>query len=98
VANETFMSLTDASSSLPTRNGKKIHWLTIRRWIVKGLKGTKLAAVKIGGVWFTKASWLDEFHRSTTQVALQDSRRHPTVKRESHRKAELNLQRRWSRK
>jgi hypothetical protein len=94
MANESFISLCDAANSLPKRNGKSVHRLTVRNWIVNGLRKTRLAAIKIGGVWFTTQEWMDEFFRATTQVAICDSRRHPSIKRESHLRARRELQRR----
>ncbi len=94
MTNETFISLVDAANTVASQCGRKIHWKTIRRWIIKGLKGSKLAAQRIGGRWYTKTSWLDEFNRQCTQAATGNSVRHIDIKRESHRKARMELQRR----
>lgn len=43
--------------------GNKVHIASIRRWIAKGV-GTpkiKLRAVRIGGQYFTKREWINEF-------------------------------------
>lgn len=92
MTNESFISLVDAANAIAAQSGRKIHWRTIRRWVVDGLKGVKLAAARIGGRWFTKLSWLDEFNRKCTQSA-SGSASHVVIKRESYRKADMEFQR-----
>jgi hypothetical protein len=44
-----------------TADGRKYHASTVSRWALYGLRGVKLASVKIGGKRFSKREWLRSF-------------------------------------
>ena len=69
---------------LPRRpRGKPTHISTFCRWRFRGLKGIKLEAVRVGGVWMTSMEAFQRFtDRLTAQaeaaeVTLSDSHRRP---------------------
>ena len=59
LATEKALSLNDASRLLPAgRSGKRCHFSTVLRWILKGTKAldgsiVKLDALRLGGRWIT---------------------------------------------
>lgn len=61
LATETLLSLEDARLEVPGRNGKPISYDTIRRWVDKGLRGRRLEAVKVGGIWKTSKGAITRF-------------------------------------
>jgi Protein of unknown function (DUF1580) len=63
---EEHISLADVAALLPTRRGKKVHVMTVRRWIKKGSRGVHLIARRIGGIWFTTLVDLEQFKRDCT--------------------------------
>jgi len=62
--NEQVITLTDVSSYLPKRRGKKTHYQTVFRWATKGVRGNMLASVKIGGIRYTSLEALRRFCKS----------------------------------
>src|SRR5262245_29559667 len=79
VHNETMLSLRDASRRIPpSRNGKPTHVSTLLRWILNGVKGVKLDAVRLGGRWVTSVEAIQRFSRNlTSAMAPQESLRSP---------------------
>lgn len=53
--------LTEVPKLLPRRGGKKVHIKTVRRWVLKGLKGRRLRAVRVGGRYYVSKACLHEF-------------------------------------
>lgn len=65
------LSLAEACDYLPRRNGKTPHLYTVRRWVAKGVSGTRggvvrLRAFRVGGTWFTRLVWVREFIAALT--------------------------------
>jgi excisionase family DNA binding protein len=48
----------------------KVDQSTVLKWIVQGVSGTRLAAVKVGGRWRVTDAALEAFHQATTAAAL----------------------------
>mgnify|MGYP002624671220 CR=1 FL=1 len=71
---EDLISLKEASSLLPKRNGKRTHYSTLFRWATKGAKGRVLESVMIGGVRFTSKEALGRFSSSTNRNDTDTSR------------------------
>lgn len=62
--------LAQAAAELPCRRaGKPTHVQTLHDWRGTGYRGTKLRAVKLGGIWHTKRSWLAEFFAAITAAS-----------------------------
>lgn len=59
--NETYMTLEETAKKVRTRP------LTVRKWIVNGCYGYRLAATKVGKRWFVCPSTLDSFLNKLTQ-------------------------------
>lgn len=57
--------LMDVPTILPKRNGKKVHIRTVRRWVTKGLKDRKLKSVRVGGRYYVRLEWLEQFIATT---------------------------------
>jgi hypothetical protein len=70
------ISLADACKLLPKRDGKPLHLYTVRRWTVRGIRGSNgkqvmLKAFRIGRSWYTRRSWLQEFIATLSGEACQ---------------------------
>lgn len=91
---ESTIPLQDVPAHLPSRgpNGRRTHHSTCLRWVLRGVRGVKLEAVRMGGRWMTSLEALDRFTvRVTAAVspegtvpasAATDSRREEAVTRE----------------
>lgn len=54
--------ITAVPDHLPCRTGgRRYHPSTVSRWALYGLRGTRLASVRLGGKRFTKTEWLARF-------------------------------------
>ena len=53
---------------LPTRRGRKHHKSSIFRWASKGLHGTRLRSVSVGGTRATTRAWLLDFFEAVAQA------------------------------
>ena len=61
IQNETLLSLTDATKSLPRVDGKRPHTSTLWRWCRRGLRGVRLEHVRVGNRVCTSAEALNRF-------------------------------------
>jgi hypothetical protein len=70
-------------------NGRSITYQTIFRWARNGLKdGARLRAVRVGGVWATRQSWLEKFFQDS---ADSRDRLQPLSPGQTHARAERKL-------
>lgn len=61
-ATENLVALRDVPRCLPPRpNGKRLHISAVYRWTLRGLKGVRLEAVKIGGTTYTSQEAIQRF-------------------------------------
>ena len=61
------ISFREAASRLPVRRkGKAAHASTLHRWRAKGLRGFRLPARRVGGVWMTSLAALEWFFERLT--------------------------------
>lgn len=58
---EQVLSLADACSRLPRRNGRKLHVSTLYRWAQRGIKGVRLETGMLGGARVTSLEALQRF-------------------------------------
>lgn len=94
--NENLLPLTRVPRILPKQpGGTSVHVATIYRWISRGIRGTRLETIRIGGRRYTSVEAVDRFIRATSeqscsvgsnecisQTAKHNRRRHrPAVKR-----------------
>ena len=64
---ETTIYLVDVPSHLPTSpNGRRTHHSTCLRWVLRGIRGVKLEAVRLGGRWVTSIEALGRFGNRVT--------------------------------
>jgi hypothetical protein len=91
---ENIMSLAEATKHVPpSRGGRKTHLSTILRWVVKGVKGVRLEAVRLGGRWVTSEQALQRFaERSTPNLADPHLPRSPKQRDTAFRRAERRLE------
>ena len=62
ISSETLITRSQAAARLPrNENGRKIHTSTIGRWMLKGVRGTVLEGVKVGGRTYTSVEALRRF-------------------------------------
>ena len=85
--NTAFLSLRDVANQLPSRP----HINTIRRWILEGARGRKLAARQVGGRWFTTPEALQEFLETPANVISPGRHLSASQRAASERARELGL-------
>lgn len=67
VLGETRVYLLDAPAHLPTRpDGRRTHHSTCLRWVLRGVRGVRLEAVRLGGRWVTSLEALNRFAANLT--------------------------------
>lgn len=70
VTNSNALSLPEAANLLPHHGKRKLHVITIKRWIIQGCRGVRLAGTKVGNEWFTTREALAQFQIDCTVQAL----------------------------
>lgn len=90
-----YIPLAEASKRLPGRNGGKVHVDSLRRWIINGLRGVKLKANRVGGLWMTTHQWIDEFIQATTARSLGGATPALPERNEAHELAVARLAARY---
>ena len=59
---ENLIPLREVPQYLPRRNsGRRVHVSAVYRWAARGLKGTRLETVRIGGTTYTSEEALQRF-------------------------------------
>ncbi|GJM20470.1 MAG: hypothetical protein DHS20C15_03850 [Planctomycetota bacterium] len=58
---DTLVHLREVPDLLPRRRGRKVHLSTVYRWTDRGVGGTKLETLKVGGVAYTSQEALARF-------------------------------------
>lgn len=87
------ISLAASARYFPERNGRKVHIKTIRRWVLKGVRGgRKLQVELVGGRYYTRPSWCEAFiaagnpvsegEREPLIVPRMDARKEAEIKRD----------------
>jgi hypothetical protein len=91
---EKVLSLAEATKYIPpSRNGRKTHLSTILRWVLRGVNGVRLEAVRLGGRWVTSKEALQRFaERSTPTLADSQLPRSPKQRDVAVRRAERRLE------
>jgi hypothetical protein len=49
--------------------GSRLHVATVHRWALRGCRGTKLEAVRVGGRWMTSRQSVHRFLRALNSEA-----------------------------
>lgn len=69
--NAELITFRDAASGIPPRRqGRPAHVGTLHRWRVNGLRGVRLPARRVGGVWMTSWAALNWFFDRLTAGPL----------------------------
>lgn len=80
ITNEDLIRLNEVPKLLPKRpNGKRIHISAIYRWSQKGIRGIKLATIRIGGTTYTSRQAIQRFGDSQTDNNQSDISQQPQV-------------------
>ena len=58
---ERVLTLAEAARAVPRRHGRTVHLGTLYRWHSRGLRGTRLEAIRIGGTLCTSMEALQRF-------------------------------------
>jgi hypothetical protein len=66
---ESLLTLSAAARELPGPSGRGLHVSTLWRWAQRGVKGTRLETVMIGGIRYTSREALERFVARTTAAA-----------------------------
>jgi hypothetical protein len=67
IENETIVSLTEATKTLPRVNGKRPAISTLWRWCRKGLRGVRLEYIRVGRNIATSREALNRFFEALAQ-------------------------------
>ena len=78
------ITLAEAVDVLPKPGGRGTHFSTILRWILKGHRGVKLEALRLGGRWVTSRAALQRFAERLTPN-LDDNTTQPVTRSSSRR-------------
>lgn len=74
LSSETVVALSDAAKLLPRRRrGKKPHRATLYRWASRGLRGTRLEVIRVGGTTCTSHEALQRFFDRLTAATANDT-------------------------
>jgi hypothetical protein len=73
ILGETQIFLTQLPIHTPTGpGGRTIHYSTALRWVVRGVRGVKLDAIRLGGRWVTSLEALNRFATKLTKAGDAD--------------------------
>jgi hypothetical protein len=62
IGNEQLLPLNEVPKFLPPRgNGKRVHISAIYRWAQRGIRGTRLEVIRVGGTTYTSREALQRF-------------------------------------
>lgn len=67
------ITLAEVPRHVPKRNGKKVHYSTVYRWISKGARGRILESACVGGVRFTTVEAVARFLSSNTSAPTSEN-------------------------
>lgn len=70
ILSESVLTIAQARVELQKVLGKRPDRATIHRWILRGVGGCKLEAVRIGPAWVTSAEAINRFIIATTSQAI----------------------------
>jgi hypothetical protein len=77
ILQEDLVPLMKAARRLPRRrNGRPTHVSTLHRWRSKGVRGVRLEAVRVGGIWHTSTEAVERF---VTQLSSADQTASPNT-------------------
>ena len=93
-ADKDSFTLTEATAVFPRKNGKKIHFLTVRRWITQGYRGIRLQATKSGDRWEITRAAIEKFQADCTAKAIGQTETTPIDARADAAEARAFLRRR----
>jgi hypothetical protein len=66
IKSEQLVSLREVPKLLPARgNGRRIHVSAIYRWVQRGVRGTRLEVIRVGGTTYTSREALQRFASPT---------------------------------
>ena len=69
IATETVLTLAAAARLRPpSRRGRPTHPSTLARWALRGLRGTRLEVIRIGGQMYTSVEAIQRFAERLTAV------------------------------
>ena len=85
IAKEKLITLNEAAAFWPrARQGKKCHRSTVLRLVLRGRRGVKLEAVKVGAGWATSVEAIQRFFDRLTAAT---SAQRPLAPRKGQEKA-----------
>ena len=64
--------LRETPKHVPPVNGRRVSQTTCWRWAIKGVQGTKLQAIRIGRIWYTKREWLEQFGAELARKSIEE--------------------------
>ncbi len=91
---DSSLSLPEAAAMIGKYCGKKPSASTCSRWVIKGVRGVRLEAVRIGGKFYTTAVAVHDFVNQLSNVrpAMTSQERQPELQK-VHLTSPLNAKR-----
>ncbi len=69
---ENLVSLKQAAGFFPRSDHRNVHYATLYRWALTGVRGVKLETVKVGGLLFTSREAIERFMAARTANTRSD--------------------------
>lgn len=74
IGDKNLVPLTQVPKLLPVRaSGKPVHISAVYRWVQRGVRGTRLETLKVGGTTYTTLEALQRFAEAATQSGQEAS-------------------------
>lgn len=70
---ESAITLAEVPLHVPRRNGRKVHYSTVYRWVTKGARGRRLESLLVGGVRYTTIEAIGRFLRTDFNAQKKQS-------------------------
>jgi hypothetical protein len=70
---EKLLSLKQAACFFPRSDRRNVHYATLYRWALTGVRGVKLETIKVGGLLYTSTEAIERFVTAQTANNRADS-------------------------
>jgi hypothetical protein len=91
IGSDHLIAIRDVPKILPARcNGKRIHISAVYRWLLRGVRGTRLDSITIGGTTYTSTEAVQQFADQLSQARSPGSPvSRPSVATPSQRRRQI---------
>ncbi len=90
---EELLTLAEAARVVPSKSGRGVNASTVWRWALRGVSGTRLDVLRIGGKTYTSRQALQKFYEKCTASAMGVTQTAtPAIRRKAAEAAERELE------